>query len=59
MGQNQGYYFGVGALPMLVYFSGDWDVHWGYGLLTRGHLTMERTVLFAPYEATNIFFGTW
>ena len=24
--------FGVGAPPILVYFSGDWDVHWGYDL---------------------------
>ena len=23
--------FGVGAPLILVYFSGDWDVHWGYG----------------------------
>ena len=22
-----------------TYFSGDWDVHWGYGLLTHGHVT--------------------
>ena len=21
-----------------TYFSGDWDVHWGYGILTHGHL---------------------
>ena len=21
-----------------VYFSGDWDVHWGYGLLRHGHI---------------------
>ena len=21
-----------------LYFSGDWDVHWGYGLLTHGPL---------------------
>ena len=20
------------------YFSGDWDVHWGYGILTKGHV---------------------
>ena len=20
-----------------TYFSGDWDVHWGYGILTHGH----------------------
>ena len=36
VGQNQWYHFGVGAPPILVYFSGDWDVHWGYGLLTHG-----------------------
>ena len=33
MGQNQWYHFGVGAPPILVYFSGDWDVHWGYDLV--------------------------
>ena len=32
VGQNQCYRFGVGAPPILVYFSGDWDVHWGYDL---------------------------
>ena len=37
VGQNQWYHFGVGAPPILVYFSGDWDVHWGYGMLTHGH----------------------
>ena len=36
VGQNQWYNFGVGAPPILVYFSGDWDVHWGHGLLTHG-----------------------
>ena len=25
--------------PILVYFSGDWDVHWGYGVLTHGHIS--------------------
>ena len=32
VGQNQWYHFGVGAPPVLVYFSEDWDVHWGYDL---------------------------
>ena len=32
VGQNRWYHFGVGA-P----FSGDWDVHWGYGIWTHGH----------------------
>ena len=38
VGQNPWYQFGVGASPILVYFSGDWDVHWGYGMLTHGHI---------------------
>ena len=29
MGQNQWNHVGVGAPPILVYFNGDWDVHWG------------------------------
>ena len=27
-----GSHFGVGAPPILAYFTGDWDVHWGYDL---------------------------
>ena len=36
--QNQWYHFGVGesTTDFRTYFSGDWDVHWGYGILT-GH----------------------
>ena len=22
-------------------FSGDWDVHWGYGILTHGHVDQQ------------------
>ena len=32
VGQNQWYHFGAGAPPILVYFSGDWAVFWGYDL---------------------------
>ena len=32
---HQWYQFGVGAPPILVYFSEDLDVRWGYGLLTH------------------------
>ena len=32
-------HFGVGAPPILVYFSGDCD-HWGYGVLTHGHMAV-------------------
>ena len=39
VGQNQWYHFGVGAPPILVYIRGDWDVHWGYGILTHGQMT--------------------
>ena len=35
VGQNQWYHFGVGAPPILAYFSGDWDVHW---CLTHGQM---------------------
>ena len=33
-----GSHFGIGAPPILVYLSGDWDVHWGYGVLTHGQM---------------------
>ena len=36
MVQQQWYHFVVSAPPSLVY-SGDWDVHWGYGVLTHTH----------------------
>ncbi|WP_428379718.1 hypothetical protein [Marinobacter adhaerens] len=49
MGQ---YNFGVGAPPISVYFSGDWDVRWGYGLFTHGHLSEGKNVL-------SIVFGLW
>ena len=32
LGQNQWHHVGVGAPPILVYFSGDWDVYRGYDL---------------------------
>ena len=38
------HHFGVGVPPILVFFSGDWDVHWGYGLLTHGPMTTEEYV---------------
>ena len=37
-GQHQWYHFQVGAPPVSVYFSGDWDVHWGYGVLTHSQM---------------------
>ena len=39
VGQNQWYHFGVGAPPILVYCSGDGDVHCGYGIVTHGRVT--------------------
>ena len=38
VGQNKWYHFGVGAPPILVFFSGDWDVHWECGILTHGQM---------------------
>ena len=43
--QNQWYHFGVGAPPTFVYFSGDWDVYWGYRVLTYGHVAWASFVL--------------
>ena len=43
LSKPMGSYFGVGAPLMFVYFSGDWDVHWGYGSLTHGHIVKEHT----------------
>ena len=33
-------HFGEGAPPILVYFSGERDVHWGYGILTHGQMAL-------------------
>ena len=41
VGQSQWYHFGVGAPPILVYFSGDWDAHWGCGVLTNGQMSVR------------------
>ena len=40
VGQNQWYHFGVGEFTthFRTYFGGDWDVHWGYGIFTHGHM---------------------
>ena len=48
VGQNQWYHFGIGAPPILVDFSGDWDVHCGYGVLTHGRIASK------PTTTTNI-----
>ena len=40
----------LGAPPILGYFSGDWDVHWGHGMLT--HATSARQTL-------QPWFGLW
>ena len=51
VGQHQWYHFGVGAPPILVYFSGVWDVHWGYGVLTHSHFVFP---WFGPGVLTQI-----
>ena len=54
VGQNQWYHFGVGAPPVLVYFSGDWDVHWGNWRLTMAmwvcfkNTTLQRKICHLP-----------
>ena len=48
-GRLSGEISGCGSKPMVPFwgrctthfsrdFSGDWDVHWGYGILTHGHI---------------------
>ena len=32
-------HFGVGAPPILHYFSWNLDIHWGCGILTHGHVS--------------------
>ena len=56
VGQNQWYHFGVGAPPVLVYFSGDWDVHVGYGVLTHGHVVVvvQELILFCSEKDCHI-----
>ena len=38
-----GSHFGVGEFTthFSTYVSGDWDVHWGYGLLNHGHVASD------------------
>ena len=45
--KTNGTIFGVGAPPILVYFSGDWDVQWGHGTLTHSHVAIpgSRTLI--------------
>ena len=31
-------FWGRCATHFRTYFSGDWDVHWGYGVLTHGYV---------------------
>ena len=33
-----GSHLGIGAPPILVHLSGDWDVHKGYGIVTHGYM---------------------
>ena len=40
LSKPMGSHFGVGEFTthFRTYFTGDWDVHWGYGILTHGHI---------------------
>ena len=45
VGQNQCYHVGVGAPPILVYFSGDWDVFlkvWDFDPWLHVHTTQPQ-----------------
>ena len=45
LSKPMGSHFGVGGFTthFRTYFSGDCDVHWGYGLLTHGQVTLSIT----------------
>ena len=56
------YHVGVGAPPMLCYSSLDWDVHWGYGLLTHGHMALEgcmQLIVVSTLLCVAVFGGPW
>ena len=60
VGQNQWCHFGVGEFTthFRTYFSVDWDVHWGYGILTHGHIiqplaSMISTVYADEHDASS------
>ena len=53
VGQNQCYHLGVGAPPILVYFSSDWDLQLGYGTFT--HLIChEPTLRHSPLRGAAV-----
>ena len=62
LGQNQWDpilgYLGVGEFTTYfrTYFSGDWDVHWGCGLLTHGQMAVRRA--FGTMEIAHLFRGS-
>ena len=43
-------FWGIGEFTthFRLYFSGDWDVYCGYGMLTHGHLSGQAWFLFLP-----------
>ena len=43
VGQHKWYHFGAGEFTthFRTCFSGDWDVYWGYGLLTHSHVSKQ------------------
>ena len=54
-----GSHFGVGAPSILVYFSGDWDVHWGYGILPHGHLGEFFFLGIGARDAASVYFSVF
>ena len=41
------------ATHFRTYFSGDWDVHWGYGVLTHGHMSTPEVKVILPSGASE------
>ena len=49
--------FWVFARHVRTYFSGHWDVHWGYGILTHGHVGKKTSAGFALVSLRPIVNG--
>ena len=60
VGQNQWCNFGVGEFTTHVsLLSGDWDVHWGYGVLTHGQMVLvSRQLAWDSLQAQEADAGT-
>ena len=55
VGQNPWYHVEVGAPPILIHFSGDWDVHSGYHMVVPATLTVPFAFIARPATIRRLF----